>query len=337
MRPFPLLFLLFSAGLFLHAQEAKLIPLDLQVMTVMDGEDSIHVMTTASDTAPAKPLLLFFQGSLPRPLFIETPQGPMGVFPFDHRKLARAFHLVIIGKPGLPWYASSEQLDGRYAYLDPNTGTIPLSYLHQHFADTYLRRARKVLDTLLTQSWSQAEKLVVAGHSEGAKIACMFAAQDERVSHLAFLGGNPQGRMDQLIREKRIEALQGRLSHEEAQKEIDSLYKIWADIQQSPHRTDLFWGDSYAAWASFSRPLWRELLALDIPIFVAYGSRDIGAQSCDLLPLLFHEAGKKNLLMKVYPGLDHNFFGQKPDGEPDYEAYNWDKVADEMAAWAKAQ
>ncbi|MEM6321794.1 MAG: hypothetical protein AAF960_29305, partial [Bacteroidota bacterium] len=51
-----------------------------------------------------KPLFLFVQGSLPKPIFFIDKNGAQlsPVFPFDVYKYFEDYHFIIIGKPGIP-------------------------------------------------------------------------------------------------------------------------------------------------------------------------------------------------------------------------------------------
>lgn len=73
-------------------------------------------------------------------------------------------------------------------------------------------------------------------------------------------------------------------------------------------------------------------MAIDIPIYITYGTKDLGALGCDILPLEFERHSKTNYRVKAYPGLGHNFEEVGPDGTSDYENMYWDDV---MAAFVK--
>ena len=46
---------------------------------------------------------------------------------------------------------------------------------------------------------------------------------------------------------------------------------------------------------------------------------------------------KTNLTFKAYIGTEHNYFPLKPNGEVDYDTFNWDKVADDWRHWLVGQ
>ena len=53
---------------------------------------------------------------------------------------------------------------------------------------------------LRKQKWVDNSKLIVAGHSQGSKVATVIALNNKKVTHLGLFGANPFGRIDQNIR-----------------------------------------------------------------------------------------------------------------------------------------
>lgn len=74
-----------------------------------------------------------------------------------------------------------------------------------------------------------------------------------------------------------------------------------------------------------------------IPIFVGYGTRDITARYCDLLPLDFIRHQKTNLTHKPYLGYDHGFFKVGSDGKPDWNNRILFKVIKDAMDWVGTQ
>ncbi len=91
---------------------------------------------------------------------------------------------------------------------------------------------------------------------------------------------------------------------------------------------------SLVSWKSFSEVTLDELVKLNIPIYLAYGSDDINSDYCDLLPLHFIEQHKSNLTRKMYPNLEHNFFPIDETGRPDYSNGKWVIVMSAFIKWA---
>jgi hypothetical protein len=299
--------------------------------------DSIHFIVSDTTFKVKKPVFLFCQGSLPYSLFykedsIHTWNQTM---PFDYKKHLNEYYFVEISKPGIPVFCTSA--DKNSYYIDPVTKKIPEKYWKNDYVDYYVTAANEVIAFLLKQKWVDPSTIVIAGHSQGSKVVSKLGAINKHVTHEIYLAGNPLGRFDQYIRAQRRDALTGKISGDEAQKEIDTLYaqykKMWNNPDQiaSPH------GETYKQWASFSTPMLPDLLKTNIPIFAGYGTRDITSDYCDLLPLDFIRNGKHNLTLKPYVDCDHNFFKAFFDksGKIISTEEQWEKVADDFFKWIK--
>lgn len=138
------------------------------------------------------------------------------------------------------------------------------------------------------------------------------------------------GRFEERIRGIRKEAESGKITWEEADKltaEWLSFYKL-----SLPDYAKL--EDSYLySWKSFNQSTLPVLLKLKIPIYVAYGSSDVIADDCDLLPFYFSGNQKNNLTIKRYNGLEHNFFPVDDSGNVDYENGSWRQVMNTFIDW----
>ena len=68
------------------------------------------------------------------------------------------------------------------------------------------------------------------------------------------------------------------------------------------------------------------------PLLISYGTNDVRAFNNNLLPLLIN---KKNLELKIYPDLDHNFIKKEFDneGNPLEDSYHWDRVFKDVVDW----
>ncbi len=300
------------------------------------GNKAIHFLIAgdSSQLKKRKPIFLFCQGSLPNPLIIKTEQGEAGVFPFAYQNYIKDYHLVIISKPGIPIAPKANTLDQRYCYRDSLTNVFPSTFLTNNYTDYYVNSTNIVIDYLYQQPNIDTSQIIIAGHSQGAKIATQVANSNPRVTHLIYLSGNPLGRFDELIRKERTAVKQGKKTAEEAQEAITQLYKHWERIWQTPKATDKYWGDTHYAWSSFSQPIIEDLLALDIPIWLGYGTADYGSEFCDLIPLYFIQAGKSNLNHHPYVNLEHNFFTVDQTGTPQYEKEPaWDQIATDFFKW----
>lgn len=297
--------------------------------------DTVGYIQLRADTLTPKPTMLFLQGSLPVPLIVDFEQE-RGLYrhvllPFDYAQYLDEYHIVVIAMPHTPILANSNQLDGQYCVVtdkaEPNS--FSSAYLRANVLDNYVRRTLTVLRHLQTQPWVDADNIHIVGHSQGAKIAAVVAAEEPSVASVSLLSFNPYGRFDERVRKERESLKLGRVSPEEYRERTDQLYERWQHIVEDS--TNFMAGNN--AWISFSIDYTPFLLKIEMPVLVAYGTADLSAENCDLLPLKFIRAGKNNLTLKPYPNWDHNFF----DPNNRESGPNWDLVMNEVVLWIKAE
>lgn len=293
------------------------------------GKIQFHV--SAKNMDQSKPVLLYLDGSGSYPLFMYQQQGYGSTVPFPVDSLSAHYHFVIISKPGVPFVDTVEvdTLSGYPIYPEPAEYTKRLSL------DWRVNAALQVISACKKQLKVKDGKFAVIGISEGAQVAPKVAAMSKDIKALITLGGNAVNQFYDFTCENRLSAERGEISYEEAERNIDSLNAVFADIFAHPTSTDKFWfGHTYLRWASFCNedPL-SHYMKVNVPIYVAVGSADKNSQvvNIDLLRHAFVRAGKNNLTMHVYAGLDHFFSRQeKPDVAP---VSHYREVIHEALTW----
>ena len=160
---------------------------------------------------------------------------------------------------------------------------------------------------------------------------------NNHVTEVIYLSGNPLGRYDQNIRQLRKDAVAGKITDDEAQKEINLYYTQWKAINKDADNTHSDGGDTNKGWVTFSAPLLSWLLKINAPVFIGYGTADNTSDYCDLLPLDFIRVGKYNYTMVPYLGYDHNFFEPvyNKQGKQVSTKGHWDDVANDIFSWLK--
>jgi dienelactone hydrolase len=274
-----------------------------------------------------KPLFFFCQGSLPIPLIMYQDKNIYGTFPFNPDSLSSKYHLVIVSKPGIPIIADVATLKPNFTYVD-NTGNFPKYYIDRNLLSYYVPRNIAIVKYLQKQNWVNKKQLVVSGHSEGSTIATKMASEFKNVTHLIYSGGNPMGRILSIIEQNRAYE-----TDTDSTKYGEDDINYWADIVANRNEMNTSQGDTYKATYEFSEPMITYLEKLKIPILVTYGTKDWSSPYNDLLRVNTIRQNKSNFTFKAYIGTEHNFFPLTVDNKPDYNIFNWDKVANEWLKW----
>jgi dienelactone hydrolase len=304
------------------------------LQTVYKGDIvDILIKSKKGEELKKKPLLLFCQGSLPIPLIIKYEengkQGIYHVFVFNPDSLSNEYHLAIIGKPNIPLIVDQRSLRSDMTFTD-STGGFPKKYIERNLLDYYVDRDIFVIKYLQKMSWVSNKNLVVAGHSEGSTIAAKLAMKFPRVSKLIYTGGNPLGRILTIIE-------QGRVGETDSTQYAENTIRRWKHIVNSSTEMNTEIGDTYRATYKFSIPPIQYLQKLKIPVLVCYGTKDVDLPYNDYLRVEMIRLKKSKFTFKAYIGLEHNFFPLNPNGEINYNVFNWDKVADDWRRWLKGE
>jgi pimeloyl-ACP methyl ester carboxylesterase len=333
------IFLLFLPSLAFTQSTPKLINRQALLFQLQTPQDSISFILADTTITDKKPIMLFCQGSLPIPLFVEIESYGWymlggGIGNFDLPKLRQYYHVVVISMPHVPAIAAKNQVNAQFHFItDPNQPhSYPRAYVEADYLDRYVQRAVAVLDFLKKQPWVNSSRLVVAGHSQGSKVATKIARQYPGATHLGLFAPNPFGRADQFIRQARIDAQTGVISWEKADSVMQEHYRLFETVHQPD---SLAIHPEYQSWNTFSEWFFDDWLQLDQPIYLAYGTEDRISDLCDLIPLFFIKEGKQNLTLKRYLHLEHNFFPVNPNTrQPDYQKPHWPQVMNEFLSWS---
>jgi dienelactone hydrolase len=299
-------------------------------LVILYQGDSVNILVRSAkgEENNPKPLLFFCQGSLPVPLILFDEKGGFGTFPFNADSLSKHYHIAIAGKPFIPVMADIKILQTDYCYRD-STGRFPAKYSDRNLLSYYTARNLAIITFLQNQPWVSKDKLIVAGHSEGSTIAAKMASQSKKITHLIYSGGSPFGRILTIITRSR-----GRET--DSVQYVESNFKYWEQVVQNPDNSDASKGDNNKNMYEFSIPPFSYLENLRIPVLVSYGTKDIGAAPFnDYLRAEMIRRKKTNFTFNAYFGTEHNYFGVKPGGQPDYDQFNWDRVAMDWLKWLK--
>ena len=95
------------------------------------------------------------------------------------------------------------------------------------------------------------------------------------------------------------------------------------------------YGDTYKATYEFSIAPIKYLEKLKIPVLICYGTKDFSAPFNDYLRVEMIRQKKFNFTYNAHIGLEHNYFPVKSSGQPNYEIFNWNIIAQEWLNWTK--
>lgn len=303
---------------------------------LLHKRDTIDFVVADSSLSEVKPVLLFCQGSQPIPLFIDFGRqriAPVTLNNFDLHRLKENYHVVVISMPKTPITVTPANLNHSYSYVQDTTAEYSYDpeYIKADYLENYINRANRVIKFLAKQKWVDKTNIVVAGHSQGSRVAVGIAHSNKYVTKLGLFGYNPMRRIDQLIWHYRKQAQQGEITWEQA----DSLQQIQYDFYKKILNDDsLASSPELKSWRSFSTCSIPQLTSLEIPIYIAFGSHDNVAEYCDLLPLYFAEQNKTNYVIRRYPNLEHNFFPLDKNFKPDYTNGMWKEVMESFIKWS---
>jgi pimeloyl-ACP methyl ester carboxylesterase len=283
------------------------------------------VLSKLGDKDVKKPLFIFCQGSLSRPLQIKSGDSAFPLLPFDLDIILKNYHLILISKPGIPLSEDVKNLNSDYSY--PKDKLAAKEYIINNNLDYYYKRNNFILNKLLKEKWVDKKKIVVAGHSEGSYVALEMATHNTKITNLIYSGGNPLGRIMSIINENRQD------SYEKENDEKETL-EFWQKTVENKDKKELTQENTSFYQYTLSQDFTRDLLKLKIPVLVTYGTKGQNAIFNDYLNVLTIQNHKTNFTFITFFNCEHNFFPIKKNGEIDYTVDNWRKVAYEWIKWS---
>lgn len=273
------------------------------------------------------PLMIFVDGSgAHSQFFYENGKRGYGLYGALANRAADQYHVATPEKRGVKFgemgsVGAAENASKEYA-------------AHATLEDR-VAEIRLLIDELIKQPAVDKRKVLVFGQSEGADVAAAVAAEDPRVTHLAFLAGGGPTQLFDLIVLRRKEMTKEGATPEAIEDSVRELEKDYREMFADPDNEEkLFMGHAYKRWTSFcSRPPIDSLVRTKAKIFAGHGSEDkaVPIEAFDLLVVDLIRAGKKDVTVRRYPGRDH---GLAPPGTNSNSAPLKD-IFDEILKWAE--
>jgi pimeloyl-ACP methyl ester carboxylesterase len=297
------------------------------------GQVAIHV--AGVEPGKKKPLLVYLDGSGNSPIYYRNNNKRIsGTLAISPRAFKQAFMILVISKPGTPFFDTLSYSPSGRAYYSENE-----QYRTLYSLDWRAGAASKAIDYAVKHFDVDLNTIVAMGHSEGSQVAPRVAVLNKKVTHVVCIAGNALTQLYDFILDARMQAERGEITREEGQRIVDSLYTVYEAIHNDPKSTKQRWyGASYLKWASFSKsaPL-DNMLALNIPILYVAGGRDNNQTilGMDYAKLEFIRRGKRNLTYQVYPDCDHFFQERKLVNGQLQNIDRLDEVFKKAVEWVK--
>jgi pimeloyl-ACP methyl ester carboxylesterase len=156
------------------------------------------------------------------------------------------------------------------------------------------------------------KNVVLVGVSEGALPATRVAGLSSAITHLAIIGSGGYSMRKSLVTLARRGAI------------LFDVESGWEKIVSDPRSIEKTWyGNPYRWWSDVMNiDHLPDFLKLDIPVLVGIGEKDesVAVESARFLKSEFKEAGKSNLVLKIYPGADHRLSGNGVSYRSDFFA-----------------
>ena len=286
MHPFKLLALLLVFGVsgctiiqrtgHMYGSEA----LPAQSFEYRDGGSSSYYSFAAGDTLQAD-TVLFFYGATGCPSW----------------------------KSVMPGYVSGLTLNARVFALnkrfvsDRSTGLFDcgLDFHRANNPDQWVSDYLEFINWQTAAIRPKPKNVVLVGVSEGAIPATRIAVLSPAITHLVIIGSGGYSMRKSLVTLRQKGAIPF---------DVDS---GWKKIAADPRSIEKEWyGNRYRWWSDIIDidPL-SDLLKLNTPILLGMGEQDesVPVESAYFLKEKFEEAGKDNLVVRIYPGADHRLRG----------------------------
>jgi pimeloyl-ACP methyl ester carboxylesterase len=274
------------------------------IMNKQLGNIVIHV--SKANRNIKKPLLIYIDGSGNMPLIFRKSSGNYSTsVSLDIATTAKDYTVVLISKPGIPFSDSLRYRSGNAYY--PGNADYDRFYSLQWRAIA----ASEAINYAVKNIPVDKKHIIVMGYSEGSQVAPRVAVLNKKVTHVICFVGNALNQLYDFLINARLDVATGKITAEQGQQIVDSLYREYEKIYASPLATDKKWyGATYLKWSSFSEttPL-ENMLRLSIPILYVAGGKDNNQTIIDMdyAKLEFLRHGKTNLTYKVYPNCNHGF------------------------------
>jgi esterase/lipase len=299
---------------------------------ILTGNDTIkYHIYSQNEIADKTKILLYIQGSAAIPMFDVRKEkksiSVVSTIPFDLNSIPRDYAFIIVSKKCVPFATINE------------TYNPPKCYYENESLDYRVWQYNNVINHITKTVIKNSEKIVALGHSEGSDVVAKLGTVNKKITHIGFWSGSGNTQYNDFALLIRKEITEGKTDEATSLKKLESLYTQIEDIEKNPTSIDKFWLDNtYKRWHEFSEPAVENLLKINIPIFVAIGSKDqaVPLESSLIIKTEFIRHHKDNLTFRIYPDLDHGF-ETVPNTKNEEPKDRWMDIFSEFMEWANKE
>ena len=299
---------------------------------ILTGNDTIkYHIYSQNEIADKTKILLYIQGSAAIPMFDVRKEkesiSVVSTIPFDLNGIPEDYAFIIVSKKCVPFATINE------------TYNPPKCYYENESLDYRVWQCNNVINHITNTVIKNSEKIVALGHSEGSDVVAKLGTVNKKITRIGFWSGSGNTQYNDFALLIRKETAEGKADEATSLKKLESLYAQIEDIEKDPTSIDKFWLDNtYKRWHEFSEPAVENLLKINIPIFVAIGTKDqaVPFESSLIIKTEFIRHHKDNLTFRIYPDLDHGF-ETVPNTKNEEPKDRWMDIFSEFMEWANKE
>ena len=212
-------------------------------------------------------IILYIHGSGPFPMYNVKKENKSSwinsTVPFDLNGIPKDYILVLVSKKCVPFLVLNEEYKVKKCFYENES------------LDYRVWQNNIVINHIIKTTVKMPKKVIAIGHSEGSDVVAKLGTKNSKLTHIGFWSGSGNSQYNDFAFMIRNEANTGKITEKESIQKLDSLFVQLEEIENNPNSVEKQWQEnSYRRWKQFSEPSVENLLKINIPIFVAMGTKD---------------------------------------------------------------
>ena len=298
---------------------------DFVVKHIYTKNDTITYIHSKTDLNSRKPLLIFLQGSLAKPLFCCEGNYCQSILPFNYKKYLDRYNFAIIARKGIPIEGSFTDAEG----FKDKQGKPPIEFMENDNLEYRVFQLQNVTNNLKKEKWVDHSKIYIVGHSEGYEVLAKFGEKDKIANKYVFMSGSPFNRTTEYILQERLKQYSSKNISDNIEENINKHLKFRDYYLELENQQKSLVAKN---WYSYNKEFaYKSLNKIKTKSLIINGTLDNNSIHNDMLPLL---VDTKIFDIKNLPGLDHNFFSKgKDELNNEIDIFGWDTVFEMVINW----